>query len=276
MASSVPLTKFKTPPVTQVALAVQWEPIPMMHAAHLGMVWERYRDMYPDVAHQTELPPMAEHLGLGQSDRPNISFGPDAPGMRLLFGADHSADLIQVQADRFVRNWRRIEGGQKYPGYSEHIRPGFVKDLKKLLSFLEDQKITPWKPNLCEISYVNTIGSSEFCVSHSQIGRLFNGFVTFPQLNGWAKPEHAGFGMSYTLDDNQSFVGRLHINCAPSVLPQTGEEVFNISLTVRGRPFTADLPGALSFLDMGRSYIVNSFTQLTSSEAHEAWGVVDE
>ncbi len=44
MDSQVPLPTFDAPPVAEVALSVQFEPLGSLRSVQLGLLWERFRD----------------------------------------------------------------------------------------------------------------------------------------------------------------------------------------------------------------------------------------
>jgi hypothetical protein len=70
-------------------------------------------------------------------------------------------------------------------------------------------------------------------------------------------------------------VGRLHVNLAPAVDMKTQTPIFVLTLTARGRPIGDGVEGALSFLDLGREWIVRGFASLTTPEMHRMWRRID-
>lgn len=274
MALTSELPSFERPPLHEVALAVQWDPIPELKAAHLGLLWQRYRNRFPNVLHRGELPPMAERLGLANTSGPSVSFGDEAPGPRLWFLNDDGSELIQVQSDRFIRNWRKASSEEVYPRYANHIRPAFKSDIGEFQTFLESEKLGPWTPNQCEVLYVNQVKQCDLWNDHSDIAEIFNNVIRFPPLSKNTAPEQAGFNMSYQLrDDDNEFVGRLHITCSPIFSSGSEDPIYVLNLVARGQPLGEGLNGAMSFLDFGRSQIVHAFKSLTSEKAHKRWGL---
>src|SRR6266480_3040610 len=96
------LPEFERPPLDEVVIGVQFEPLKEFHAAHLGLYWSRIRSIYPLTEDQ---PPLA-HLVESTEPRPTPSAGfisiqplPSVP--RCWFLDASRNQLIQVQQDRF-------------------------------------------------------------------------------------------------------------------------------------------------------------------------------
>ena len=112
------LPEYECPPLNEVVAGVQFEPLERFHAAHLGLYWARVRDRYPSTEDQ---PPLAH---MKERERPPQPFtqaslmfqaGPIVP--RCWFLDESKTKLIQIQPDRFLRNWRQIEGTEAYPRF---------------------------------------------------------------------------------------------------------------------------------------------------------------
>src|SRR5208282_5564239 len=98
------LPKFRKPPVSEVALGVQFS-MPDLTPVHLGLYYQRVRSRFPTVQVQPPLPPAFETFG----PAPTLSFSfplMGLPSPRMWFVADGGASLIQLQAGRLFFNWR--------------------------------------------------------------------------------------------------------------------------------------------------------------------------
>ena len=49
------------------------------------------------------------------------------PAPRFWFVNESGNELVQVQRDRFIRNWRKTEGQPGYPSY-DNLREAFADD----------------------------------------------------------------------------------------------------------------------------------------------------
>src|SRR5712692_1503294 len=95
------LPSFASPPIVEVALAVQFEPISQLHAAHMGLLWEKFRAELPQTEDHPPLPLTLEEFGaphlidLGIQ----IEFTGIPPVPRCWFLNASGTELIQVQQD---------------------------------------------------------------------------------------------------------------------------------------------------------------------------------
>ena len=72
-------------------------------------------------------------------DEPAFSFVSGLPPLpRCWFLNDTETRLIQLQADRFIHNWRKVTGKEEYPRY-EAIRDEFIDRWDEFCMFLGDQ-----------------------------------------------------------------------------------------------------------------------------------------
>ncbi len=156
MAEANPTPKFKRPPVIETLLGVQFGPLRSFSIPHFGLFWSQIRSQYP---HQEMKPPLGPEVeDFGMSVTPGgvqvmLTTEPDA---RCWFIDSSQTQLIQLQRDRFIRNWRKVTGEETYPEYAV-LKPRFEQDWTRFLHFLDDAGIERPEVNLCEATYVNHI-----------------------------------------------------------------------------------------------------------------------
>ena len=74
---------------------------------------------------------------------------------RLWFLNDDQTELLQLQNDRFGRNWRKMPPVDKpYPRFETMIAQ-FERELHMLSAFCVSNRIGKVVPTQCELSYVN-------------------------------------------------------------------------------------------------------------------------
>jgi uncharacterized protein (TIGR04255 family) len=78
------------------------------------------------------------------------------PMPRYWFEKSGTPDLLQVQQNRIIHNWRKHEDEPIYPRY-ETLRDRFKREVNQFISFLDDEKIGELLPNQCEVTYMNII-----------------------------------------------------------------------------------------------------------------------
>ena len=103
------LPEYGNPPVDEVALGVLFVPLPDFKVPHFGVYWDHIRDRYPKCENQPALTPQIESTAPFANVMAFMSM--DLSMLRCWFIDNSGNQLIQVQPDRFIRNWRQVEGG---------------------------------------------------------------------------------------------------------------------------------------------------------------------
>ena len=78
------LPDFDRPPVVEVVLSLQFEPISSLTTAHVGLLWQRYRDRLSVIEEHPPLPSQFERFG-PPSPRVNVSIEDKPPAPRVWF-----------------------------------------------------------------------------------------------------------------------------------------------------------------------------------------------
>ena len=156
MTRPADLPDFGNPPITEVALGVQFEDI-VNFDQNIGAIWDAFRPNFPTLRTQPSIPPMFEVFGPSAgSDRMQMVLTPASETPRLWLIDRNESQLIQLQSDRMLHNWRKVTIDDTYPHY-ESIKPLFLDEynvLNDLVSRLTGKKLAL---NQCEITYFNKI-----------------------------------------------------------------------------------------------------------------------
>jgi uncharacterized protein (TIGR04255 family) len=271
MTDEAPLPRFRKPPVSEVAVGVQFPSA--LNPVHLGLYYQRVKAEFPKVQVQPPIPPTFETFGaapivaFGGIPLHAISFQP-----RIWFISVDDDFLIQLQSDRLVFNWRGDLLGSQYPHF-EKVYAGFSKAFDQLEALAEAEGIAAAiSVNQCEVTYVNPLPTANTGVSISEpqkIFRIWSGTLG----HEWQEPqEDLSLTVRYRLNDSsgQPF-GRLTAvvvssSAAPHIAPG-----FQLEMTARGLPLGAGREGVASFHDQGHRAIVKTFAALTTPEMHKLW-----
>jgi len=272
MANKV-LPDFRKPPLSEVALSVQFKPLERFGSAYIGLLWARYRQEFPVAEEQSPLEPQFERFGMREKGRRPFKFEmfDRPPPLRCWFLKEDGSQLIQVQRDRFIHNWRKRGIDNDYPRY-EVIRERFQHELDEFASFVNDESLGTLEFNQCEVTYVNEIEPNDVWCDHSQVDRILT--VCENDTSGGELPESENTNLKLRFllkNDAGEPVGRLHVNVEPRFRHDSGQPIYFMTLTARGAPTTGDIDGAMKFLDHGRETVVRSFASLTTSEMHTVW-----
>ena len=269
-----PRPSYENPPVVEVALSVQFEPIKALRTPQLGLLWQEFRDRFPVIEEHPPLEPVIERFGgLPRASRGTVQFQMlDTPPVpRCWFLNNEGTELIQVQPDRFIHNWRKKTGEEEYPRY-ERLRETFASELKVFCRFLDNQSLGQFSPNQCEVTYVNHVLSGEGWQDLAELGKVLTVFDLRYSDSFLSQPEDARLAARYIIrDDKGEPLGRLHVVAEPAYRTSDGRSMFALNLTARGRPVSEGIEGVLGFLDIGREWVVRGFTSITTVEMHKVW-----
>ena len=268
------LPEFDRPPVTEVALSVQFEPLATWRAVHAGLYWGEIKDKYPLSETHPALPSAIERFdGVfpQQTQSINLSmniFG-DADIARFWFLTQDKTRLIQIQRDRLVINWRKVIGNETYPRYSNEIRPRLLEEWTRFSAFTQKQNLGDLKILQCEVTYINDIPQGEGWTTLPEALALFSPWWG-RGTDGWLPiPEAVNVAGSFRLPDD---LGRLHFATQSLLRARDQKQVVQFRLAGRGKPSGDDVDSIAAWMDLAREWVVRGFSDITSSTAHTLWG----
>lgn len=267
VAAVNPTPKFGNPPVVETLLGVQFAPLASFSLPHFGLFWADIRGDYPHQETKPPLGPQFEEFGTGMlsPDAVRVMLLQD-PEARCWFIDSSRSQLIQVQRDRFVRNWRKVTGQEAYPEY-EYLKPRFEVDWRRFCDFLVNAGIETPEVNQCEVTYINHIPLGIGFESLGEIHKVLS-VVAPPSVGFLPEPEVVTLNNRYLMPDKR---GRLHVSVQPAVRKDDNQVVLQLTLTARGRPDTPGTDGVLRWFDIGHEWITRGFADLTTSEMHLLW-----
>lgn len=261
------LPDFKRPPLIEVALGVQFEPLPQMRQGHVGLFWAEIRHLYP-VAR--DLPPLAAVREDLDDEGPVFTFQiSDVPELhRAWFASEDDTLLVQVQSDQLIHNWRQVRG-EPSPRF-ETLYGTFAERLGQFEAVLAGAGVPIPVRQQVEVTYVNWIGAESLAEFFLPAQRQVL------QLQGLAsEADDEGMVLRFPVVEEGQTLGRLYVQ-AKSVerrqAPAPPERGFLMSLS-----FKAPLGTAAQATDLeelmyrGRNAIVRVFTALTKPDWHEIW-----
>jgi uncharacterized protein (TIGR04255 family) len=266
------LADYSAPPVTEVVIGVQFNNLERFLSPHLGLVWERFKVKFPNIEEHPPLPPAFETFGTYPQFAAinlQIATGTDTP--RVFFVNADRTQLLQVQRDRFLHNWRKIASGEDYPRF-EHMLETFESGLGTFAEVVQQERLGPVVPNQCEVSYINQIPVPADATLYSVVGKVFARHTEKMVLGHLGSPEDLRFLLRYVIRDSGGApVGRVIVSADPARRAD-GVTIIQLTLTARGKPLEPSFRGVTEFLDRGRVYLIEAFTELTSDEMHKEWG----
>lgn len=250
---------YDNPPLVEVVCGLSFEPLKDLKIPHYGLFWERIRKNYPNIEHAAPLGDLPETIS---SER--------LPIPRVWYIHSSSNNVIQLQNDRFLFNWRFVRAGDEYPRF-ENIKSSFQECIKLFCKFVEECGIGEISPLECELSYINHISSGDGWSEPAQIGNLFkdifwansgNRFLTNPVSVGWVA--------KFELPDN---CGYMTSSIKQATRADTKTPMFIFENTSRGLSKDTDSVESIwDWFDVAHEWIVKGFEDLTTESAQkEIW-----
>lgn len=239
---------FKLPPVIEVAMGVQFEAVAGLGSFRSGELFQVWRDLYPHVSEQAELPRWPDFSTAGAETQLFLQLA-GRPAARLWLASPRGDFLLQLQADRFIVNWRRTGSGS-YPRYAT-VRERFEATWSDV-----ERVAGPLPVDMVEVTYVN---------QESRDPRQV--------LAGWDNPLCAQLegGLEAVFEEPVELAESTPALRVTRVNGRHGEQPgTQLTLTVRAKPLDTRAP--LVALDAARWHIVNRFRDITSPAMHEQWG----
>ncbi|OUJ05370.1 TIGR04255 family protein [Acetobacter malorum] len=276
------LLKFEHPPVTETIIGLQFNPVGFMNY-HSGLLWEKFKEYYTGIQEQAVVQPVFEMFG---GNSPNLNqmnfpfpfpfppFG-NTEASRYWFISADDTEVMQIQNNRILHNWRKRSEDQKYPHYN-NIKEKFFNDLHVTREFFCQRSIGEIIPNQCELCYVNIIklNDDRYSIKNAHdLTHLLAQKVTPPSSN--LKFEGSGISSRFVLyDTNQEPCGRVHLNLAPENFNGGMVTALKLEVMVRARPSKDSFPDALpAFYDTLHDTALKVFMSVIADEVLAAWGV---
>jgi uncharacterized protein (TIGR04255 family) len=259
------LPDYHQPPIDELAIGVQFPQIQGMYDAHVGLFWQTVRESYPRAESQPRIEAPLESAG-EQIVQPQVfSFNSALPPQGRTWLISESDDyLIQVQNTRFFQNWRRRQAEYRH---FEELWNLFVANFGKFKELLRTEHLPLPMVQQIEVNYINWIidlDSAEF-LNMAQSANI----RAYEQDR---QPNPLTVIARYDLNDEP--IERLYIQSQPALRRQdpVGQGT-QFSLVYRATNVEGLSDDEMRrFANAGRSIIVNAFTDLTTSAAHERWG----
>jgi|ERR1700674_781668 len=260
--------QFRNPPVVEVVLSVQFEPLHELDGAHIGLYWAEIKEKFPHAQQHPRLEPVVERFDTSDFNPRFVRVELGATVPRYWFLNQKQSELVQVQDDRFIHNWRKV--ADPYPRY-EGIRQTFAAELAQFERFLHREGIGQINPQLAEVSYINHLGPITSPFPFSRPDEVLN---LWSPGEGFGKPyipETVEMRHRFVISEGSRKVGRLYVELQPANRQPDRAPIWLLVLTARGLPLADGLEGALRFLDLGRREMLAAFISITRRDLQDKW-----
>lgn len=256
------IVDFQSPPVAETALGVVFAPLSRWSVLHFGLLWSRFRELYPE----TEIKMAGGPGEVRFTSAEGIDFA--AIPIKAMFIDPSGNQLVQVQRNAFIRNWRQTEQTAEYEHY-ENVRPLFERDWHTFCGFLDSEKLGQVEVVQCEVTYINQLVRGKEWQTFDDVSGIFR-IWSNANADSLSTSQMVSFMTVFELPDK---IGTLQVVLQPGIRKRDGKEIIQFSLTATGKPAGSSLAEILKWLDLGHVAVVTSFRDLTTPEMHRHWGI---
>lgn len=257
-----PLPDFESPPVIEVACGVQFRAVEGLRGMGRFRLYEQWRERLPEVVEQPALPPIVE----ASAGAPPVQIFFNAQDVRHWFIGDSGRELVQLQHDRLIVNWREGNPPGKYPRFPA-VRRNFVDRLTELNDYVQGSGLGKIEISHVEVSYINAIDPAGAGLGN--LDSLVKGWPDF-SWHHLGRPGTTRAVFDFPIP-GLGLGSQLSAQFGPG-LRTTGETALFMILSAQGRTEATTVEAAIGFADKAHEHIVQSFDEFTTPAMHAKWG----
>lgn len=250
--------KYENPPIDEIICGVLFESITGLRTGHLGLLWQEFGPDFTITDDKILLGPVSD-------EEMNYSQLPPLP--RVWFVHKDENELIQVQFNRFLHNWRKRLPDDIYPGYPTIIG-NFEKYLSYLGKFLEEQDLGDITPRQYELTYTNHIFENEGWETIGDLDKVFPNFISYKGHDVFPVAiRDINWQMSFSLPDDS---GQLYLSIRSARRRSDKRHLLRVELrAINNRPHKE----LRNWFDAAHEVIADLFRKLISDEIQaKFWG----
>ena len=154
---------YENPPIDEIVCGIRFDSLKQLQSAHFGILWQKFRPDFPKTEDQNLIGPVSEE-DLGNSDK--------MPLPRVWLVHKNENELIQLQRNRFLHNWRKRRPDDKYPGY-ETVVENFERYLSHFEEFLLEENLGNLVVREYELTYIDLIPKGHGWENPSDLAKIF-------------------------------------------------------------------------------------------------------
>ena len=259
-----PKPSFKNPPIIEVIAGVQFENPLNFRTLDLADIWDDFgKDKFTDYREMRPLDPILP-------DNVRVIEMSDLPRMRRFwFETPNDEELIQVQQDRLVYNWKRpsdnLNDKNCYPRY-EAVIENFFQYYESFSKGMERKGVKAENPSVMELTYVNLIDVPDGGVS--EIGECFKDASWSNQKRVLPPPENIQHRNFFKIPDLPLM---LFTDLSMRQRVHDGKIAFHYELSVRGPINNFSNKSMREWFDNARLWITFGFVDSTTECMHKIW-----
>lgn len=261
MMVGAPHVSFRYPPVVEVVCGIQFKASVPMSSANFAEFWREVKSEFPRTEDKPPLPTMQENERAPQLD-PFIVQADD-PTPRVWFIDTADTHLLQIQRDRFLLNWKKVD--EEYPRFKTVYQKfrDYISIFEAFCSRNLDCGLTPTQ---YELTYVNMIDTDTGVAAENLHDVLVDHKRDATRERYLPLPEAVNWRTAYSLPDA---FGRLYVN-ARTVYKQSSPSDKAMRLELSARGMGSDDNSMDRWFAVAHEAITRGFADITDTDVQRA------
>jgi uncharacterized protein (TIGR04255 family) len=261
---------FTNPPLSEVVCGVVFKRLPNFAIPHVGLLWQEYQ---PEFQLFREVPPLDDSMEGAQENSMILEPMVNMPLPRFWFLKPEDDEVIQVQSDRFLYNWKPGTGGGEYPRF-ESVYAKFDSALSKFDKFVTESELGQLDYVRYELTYSNTIFDESGYTGIETVASII------PRLEGIASMADGSYPVGvrcFTRFNIESCGATGLIEYRTFRQSDDPKPGFLMMLTIKGFPGDPLRMSRVEWFQAAREWISRNFIEITSPHVQNTyWGKTNE
>jgi uncharacterized protein (TIGR04255 family) len=259
-----PTPSFLTPPLNEVSIGQGFLPRPDLLIPHMGQFWTQIRDAYPACEHASPI------IDAGSEDAGFLDPASGAPLPRVWLLSADSTQLIQLQRDRILFNWRQR------PNNAEYVRfPTILAEYKRVrdafATYVNEVSGVPPQPSAYSLMYVNLIPAGNGWETADDFKKVFRDVGWKGGARFLPKPMDVQLRFAFKLPDE---FGSLKVHAHQAIRQSDKTRLIKFELAASSPPLGGKHIDFDEWVGVAHEWIVNGFKDLTTDRMHaQYWGI---
>jgi uncharacterized protein (TIGR04255 family) len=229
-----------------------------MQTRHMGQFWGEHQAEYPT---SEDLAPL---LDLADIEPQRLIVMESPPLRRMMCYSADKQYVAQIQDSRVHLNWRKLIPENQYPRYPQ-VHDKYQRLWQEFQNFIKREQVGEISPSRFELTYYNHIElGRDVAASLEQHIKLFR--FSPIQASYLSPPESVNIVWKFAMP-NQMGTGTVTLTNGTN---QQGQNLLLLNLTCAGTP--SEKYKEADWYEAAHEWIVRSFTELTTDQAHQKWG----
>lgn len=249
---------YENPPIDEIVCGIRFDPIKQLQSGHFGILWQKFRSDFPRTEDHNLVGPVSQE-DLGSPDKP--------PLPRVWFIHENENELIQVQRNRFLHNWRKRQSNDEYPGY-EKVVENFERYLSCFEEFLLEENLENLVPREYELTYIDLIPKGHGWEKSSDLAKVFPNLLSLTRQSVLLNDIRGiNWQTIFGLPNN---VGQLIVSIRNAQRVSDNQQLLQVEFTALSSGSYKPIRG---WFNTAHNAITQLFSNLVSDEIQEKfWG----